>query len=307
MMMAEAYCGGVDMGVTSWRAGLWTPEGSLVGWEAGQTDIADYEGTITAVGDTLQRIADRADGQIVTVSMGVASAVEDGNLTQAEDMTPWVKDGRRPGDDLARAIPDLNSDKEAVRIWNDMVVIAFSQVEKNRTNRKRVSGTVATVSSGFNTATYDGEGNVAPDEAGHEPYTPEDQGRLVSICGCGNPGHCGAYISGEGFANNHEGMKLKDGLAIPEVRTLYVADLAAITIGFIERHIRDRGHQAEEIRWTGGVALNNRDIVFDEVHGRVNDHFAEQSPVFETVIMDDLAGMHGAGADARNHYHEAET
>lgn len=290
-MSVELYVAGADIGASNVRAGLWTPEGDLLGWERSRTDIDNYAGTVEWVCETVDTLAKERGGCVGAISLAVAAEVIDGELTKAEDLTPWL--GKRPATDVEDCLSERGHRPYFSGVDNDTVAIARSQTGIDAANGYKADGTVVTWSSGYNAATYRVDGSVQADEAGHEHLRPG------ATCGCGADGHVGAHVSGNGVAHN-SGIAMSEWLEDPANQAQLVTDMSLATIQMLERHRRDRNHFAEELRWTGGVALGNPDLAFIRVASQVRKALGpKDAPAFETVTMGDLAGMHGAAVAAQ--------
>jgi hypothetical protein len=175
---------------------------------------------------------------------------------------------------------------------NDVVAIALSQQAVNSRNGRPVRGIATTLSSGWGAALYWEDGVTKADEPGHEHL------RSGAMCPCGQEGHVEAFVSGNGARINH-GMSMKDWLAtVPSAQHELVTDLSDATIAMVERHRATNDFNAEEIRWTGGVALGQPFIVMQRVAIQVQDYFGEK-PAFDAVTMGDQAGLHGTFIDAQ--------
>lgn len=272
-----------DVGATNLRIGVYNDRGEQGALYQTATDPADYEGTIGHIAETLD-ILSRDRGELVAASVAVAAEVgDDGVLTRSGGLSPWL--GRNPGADLAQAL-DLPA--ELVGTPNDVVAIALSQQAVNLKNGRPARGIATTLSSGWGGALYWEEGGVTKsDEPGHEHL------RDGATCPCGGEGHAEAFVSGKGVELNH-GVSMSEWLADPVNAHQFVIDMSDSTLAMLERHAED-GFEAEEVRWTGGVALGQPFIM-----QRVAEDIRVRMPVaVDTVTMGEQAGLHGTLIDAK--------
>ncbi len=284
--MAEQLYAVGDIGATNLRVGLYDEDGKCLIAYSTPTDPDNYEGTVSLIGDFMD-IKSRGVGSVRAASVAVAAEVgDDGVLTRSGGLSPWI--GRNLGEDLGDV---LGLPAERVGTPNDMVAVAISQQDVNLRNGRPVRGIATTLSSGWGGALYWEEGRTASDEPGHEHL------RAGAQCPCGQEGHAEAFISGLGVEIN-KNMNMVAWLSNdPEAAGQLVTDISDATIAMIERHAKgDFEFDAEEIRWTGGVALG-QPFIMQRVADKVHEHDPEL--VFDTVTMGAHAGLHGTLVDAK--------
>lgn len=283
--MAEQLYALGDIGATNMRIGVYTDRSECAAVFRTGTDPGDYEGTLERIAETVD-ILSRERGEIVAASVAVAAEVgDDGVLTRSGGLSPWI--GRNLGEDLGQA---LDLPEGLVGTPNDVVAIALSQQEVNARNGRPARGIATTLSSGWGGALYWEEGKTKSDEPGHEHL------RDGATCPCGQDGHAEAFISGGGIELN-EHMTMEEWLSsTPGAGRQLVVDISDATVAMIERHAADNDFEAEEIRWTGGVALGQPFMM-----QRVAENVRERSPgvAFDMVTMGEQAGLHGTFIDAR--------
>ena len=287
--MAEQLYALGDIGATNLRVGVYNGQGECVGTYNTNTHPDYYEDTVHIVADTVGRMADGyGHGKIVAASMAVAAEVnENGELTRAGGLSPWI--GRNLGQDMEIA---LGLPSGLVGTPNDVVAIAISQQNINLGNGRPVKGIATTLSSGWGGALYWEADVTKSDEPGHEHL------RFGAMCPCGQEGHAEAYVSGNGVMLNH-GVDMQSRLEmVPDAQQQLVTDLSTATIAMIERH-RASGFDAEEIRWTGGIALGQPFIIF-RVANEIRYRFGDSQPIaIDTITMGEQAGIHGTFIDAQ--------
>jgi predicted NBD/HSP70 family sugar kinase len=224
----------------------------------------------------------KGKGEIVAGSVAVAGAIDvNGELTQAGDLSPWIK--RNLKRDMSDA---LGMPLSLVGICNDVEAVALSQRDINIKNRQRRRSVVSTISSGFGAALILEDGSILADEPGHQ-YLREG-----AVCPCGEEGHVEAFISGKGVYKNHR-QKMERWLEDPVNRLKLADDISVSFIKFLDRHKTNNSFVPEEFRWTGGVALNQPDIMQSAARS-VKSTLKSGAPAFDTVTMGDHAGLHGA-------------
>jgi predicted NBD/HSP70 family sugar kinase len=285
-----------DIGATNTRVAIYNETGTASTFYSMPTEVGDYDSMVELVADTAERLASMTGTglEIASASVAVAARVdEDGVLTKSGDLTPWL--GRNLGADLAQA---LGLEPEQVGTPNDAVAIALSQQYVNQQNGQPVQGYATTLSSGWGGAMHWAEaGRVQGDEPGHEFL------RDGAVCPCGGEGHAEAFISGKGVENNH-GFSMSQWLEqTPGAPTQMMDDVTTAMVAAIrrvERASRSDFH-AEELRWTGGVALN-QPFIMAQVAERIREYFAEADGrrlVVDTVTTGEHAGLHGTFIDAQ--------
>lgn len=279
-----------DIGATNLRVGIYNDNGEfLIGQQTG-TNPNDYEGAVQTVADMVQTLhPDR--GEVVAASVAVAATVDDnGVLVKSGQLSPWL--GKKLSQDLAQA---LDFPEERVGAHNDMVAVALSQQHVNQLNGRPVEGVASTLSTGWGGALYWAEGKTKGDEPGHEYL------RDGGTCTCGGEGHAEAFVSGGGVRIN-QGVSMEEWLGSLGSQRQLVEDLSAATIAMIERLEGDNDFEAQEMRWTGGIALAHPFII-SRVAPEVQAHFREaqngRSIAFDTVTMGEQAGLHGTLIDAQ--------
>jgi predicted NBD/HSP70 family sugar kinase len=286
--MAEQLYALGDIGASNLRVGVYNNQIECLAVYHTGTNPDDYESTVQTIADTVEQIAG-SRGPVVAASMAVAAEVSDtGELTRSGGLSPWI--GRNLGQDLEAAFDLPNG---LVGTPNDVVAIALSQQAINLRNGRPVRGIATTLSSGWGGALYWEEGVTKSDEPGHEHL------RSGSMCPCGQEGHAEAFVSGLGVKINH-GMDMQEWLAtVPGAQHQLVSDLSNATASMVERHMAANDFEAEEIRWTGGVALSQSFIVMQRLAVQVQNHFGQKKPAFDSVTMGDQAGLHGTFIDAQ--------
>lgn len=292
--MAEHIYALGDIGATTTRVAAYNETGTASLFMTMPTERHDYEGMVQRIADETAALSRLTGLEVASASIAVAAQVdESGVLTKSGDLTPWV--GNNLGRDLAAA---MELDPELVGTPNDALAIALSQQYVNEQNGRPVQGYATTLSSGWGGALHWAEaGRVQADEPGHEFL------RHGATCPCGEEGHAEAFISGKGVENNL-GLSMSDWLEqtrgapqqmIDDVTTAMVA-----AIGRLERAARG-DFRAEELRWTGGVAMNQT-FIMAQVAQRIREHFAEADGrrlVVDTVTAGEHAGLHGTFIDAQ--------
>jgi predicted NBD/HSP70 family sugar kinase len=278
--MSEGLVALGDIGASQTRLVVKDTDGLTVGELYAPTNVADYEGSLTSWVDGWQAMADGKP--IIAAAIAIAAAVNprNGELVKAGDLTPWV--GCRPA---ARLTTILGRE---TGILNDVEAIAESQLYINRRNGLWVSGIANTLSSGWGATRYDSN-EVMPDEPGHEYL------RDGAVCPCGEQGHAEAWISGNGKFHNTN-MPMEDWLKLPGNYEELATDVSQAVVDMLHRHKQLDGFWPDELRWTGGVALN-QPFLMRSVHDRVVQQLelsAEDTPAFDTVTMMGQAGIHGA-------------
>lgn len=285
-----------DIGATNSRARLMTIEGHPVGdMPPVPTITSDYEGSVGSVVDRLDQVATERGLTIVGGSFAIAGTPDsEGKLIQAGGLSPWI--GRYPGRDLADG---LGLGEESIGVMNDVVAIAASQQAVNKENGRPVDGTAATWSSGFNVANYLADGGLQGDEAGHEVLELDGE---HAVCPCDEHNlvdHVEGFVSGDGIHLN-TGIAPVEWLRDPKNASKLVTRMSTALIQMIERHSRERGgFSAQEMAWTGSVALKNPFLV-RRVAGSVKKELGpDQAPAFVTADMGEDAGLHGTFVDAK--------
>ncbi len=288
--MSETLFAIGDIGGTNFRLGLYTELGEKLLERTIPTDPSQ-EGSYEA---SVDKIVDFLGGQhkgfeVTSASFAVAAEVaEDGTLTKSGALTPWV--GRNLRRDLAN---ELSMPEELIGTPNDVVAIAISQQHVNLRNMQCVDGIASTLSTGWGGALYFAGGETKSDEPGHEFL------RAGATCTCGEDGHAEGWISGGGVMLNH-GLDMSTWLKEqPDATVQLTQDIASATLAMIERvKAANPRFEPEEIRWTGGVALN-QPFIMQNVADVIRDHFTNLIEV-DTVTMGEHAGIHGTFIDARD-------
>jgi predicted NBD/HSP70 family sugar kinase len=291
--MSERLFALTDVGGSKLCTAVWDDEMRPLGMETTATNPADYYGTVDAIAETAQRIAD-GRGEIVAISAVVAGELDDhGRLVRAGELTPWL--GVCLGVDLAGA---MNIPQERGGVNNDTKAAALSQQHINGQNGNTNIGFATTLSTGWGGAIYlpHGEGGVIPDEPGHRFL------RKGAICPCGQPGHAEAHISGAGVLRNH-GISMEGWLRDRDNAGQFVVDVSESVMSLVERH-GDMGIKLQEIRWMGGVA-SNQQVLMRAAYDRTRHEFGSNAPGWDAMTMGSMAGLHGAYLDARQRAAEA--
>lgn len=149
-----------DTGATNSRVAVYNNRMELVGRNTSPTNPEDYESSLQLIADTAQLIAE-SKGEIVAASVAIGARVDqDGVITKAGGLTPWVGRNLREDVEAAFSLP-----AGRVGAFNDVVAIAISQHKINADNKRAVDGVAATLSSGFNDALYFRDGTTHDDEA----------------------------------------------------------------------------------------------------------------------------------------------
>lgn len=281
--MKELFVSG-DIGATQMRVAVFDIKAFAHSIIYDETIPEDYEGSVQKFADLSQAAAE-GKGEIVAASTAVAASVDRaGVLTVSGALNGWI--GKNLKNDVADA---LGIPHERSGAMNDVEAIACSQRSVNSENGRHVAGYAATLSSGFGGARYHQEG-VESDEPGHE-YLKDG-----ADCPCGQHGHVEAHISGKGVLLNHH-VAMKDWLKSAENAATLVTDISDAVVALIERHRNRDDFEPEEIKWTGGVALN-QPFVMQRVLGRMKEKLDGQVPSFGRIDMGDQAGLHGTFMDA---------
>jgi len=285
-MVEQLYALG-DVGASNLRVGVYNDQSECLAVYHTETNPNNYEATIQIIADTVEQIAG-GRGEVVSASVAIAAEVSNaGVLIRSGGLNPWI--GRNLGQDLEAAFDLPNG---LVGTPNDVVAIALSQQAINLRNERPIRGIATTLSSGWGGALYWEECGTKSDEPGHEHL------RSGSMCPCGQEGHTEAFVSGNGVKIN-QGVDMREWLAtVPGAQHQLVTDLSNATIAMIERHRTTNDFDAEEIRWTGGVALGQPFVVMQRVATQVQDYFGEK-PAFDSVTMGNQAGLHGTFIDAQ--------
>jgi predicted NBD/HSP70 family sugar kinase len=279
--MSNSFYGVADCGATRTRVAVFDPEGNRLGLISQPTKVREYDRHIQGIADNMGLIV-KGKGEIVAGSVAVAGAIDvNGELTQAGDLSPWIK--RNLKRDMSDA---LGMPLSLVGICNDVEAVALSQRDINIKNRQRRRSVVSTISSGFGAALILEDGSILADEPGHQ-YLREG-----AVCPCGEEGHVEAFISGKGVYKNHR-QKMERWLEDPVNRLKLADDISVSFIKFLDRHKTNNSFVPEEFRWTGGVALNQPDIMQSAARS-VKSTLKSGAPAFDTVTMGDHAGLHGA-------------
>lgn len=291
--MAENLYAVGDIGATNLRLAIYNDVGEWKLSQETRTDPQDYEGTVERLTDIVTGMHP-GRGEVVAASVAVAAEVgEDGVLTRSGGLSPWI--GKNLGHDIGEA---LGLADDLVGTPNDVVAIALSQQHVNRVNGQPVEGIATTLSSGWGGALYWGEGRTQSDEPGHEHL------RDGATCPCGGEGHAEAHVSGNGILQN-QGVDMRSWLANePGAQQQLVTDLSEATIAMIDRveDVRDPSFEAQELRWTGGVALG-QPFIMGRVADNIRGHFMESQRrqlVVDTVTAGEHAGLHGTFIDAQD-------
>ena len=138
---------------------------------------------------------------------------------------------------------------------------------------------------------FEEDDKTKSDELGHERLRPG------GVCTCGQEGHAEAFISGGGVKINH-GMDMEEWLrSTPGASRELVTDISTAMIAMIERHEAGSWFEAEELRWTGGVALG-QPFIMQRVAHEIKERFGTRIAT-DTVTMGDQAGLHGTFIDAQ--------
>jgi predicted NBD/HSP70 family sugar kinase len=266
-----------DIGASQTRLVLKDLSGETVGELFEPTDPSNYETSVNKWADSWRAMA--GERQIIGAALAIAAAVEPetGELIQAGDLTPWL--GQWPGHDLGHLL-DIT-----VGVRNDVEAIAASQQHVNAENGYLIAGVATTLSSGWGAALYDGESYIKSDEPGHEDL------RLGATCTCKGEGHAEAWISGNGKLLN-TGLEMPEWLKIPGNSDLLAADISIAVIGALLRYEKRDGFWPDEIRWTGGVALN-QPFIMQDAGARVRHELGPRAPAFDTATYGGQAGIHG--------------
>jgi predicted NBD/HSP70 family sugar kinase len=279
--MSNSFYGVADCGATRTRVAVFDPEGNRLGLISQPTKVREYDRHIQGIADNMGLIV-KGKGEIVAGSVAVAGAIDvNGELTQAGDLSPWIK--RNLKRDMSDA---LGMPLSLVGICNDVEAVALSQRDINIKNRQRRRSVVSTISSGFGAALILEDGSILADEPGHQYL------RVGAVCPCGEEGHVEAFISGKGVYKNHR-QKMERWLEDPINRLKLADDISVSFIKFLDRHKINNSFVPEEFRWTGGVALNQPDIMQSAARS-VKSTLKSGAPAFDTVTMGDHAGLHGA-------------
>lgn len=284
--MSEVLFGAADCGASQTRIIVCDDQMREVGRVELKTDPDNYDGTVNAIADNTIEIAKGYGGELVAASVVVAATVDDGELVVSGALSPWL--GKRLGNDVAEAV-DLPF--ERVCSLNDMDAAAISQQRINEDNERPMDGIAMTLSSGWGGSRYgfDDDGRVTNIEPGHRRL------RTGAKCPCGQDGHAEAFISGNGVRINH-GVSMQERLKNPQAADQLVTDISTAVIGLIEEQRAD-GFEPDELRWTGGVALN-QPLIMRRAAQTVRDVIGE-GPAWENLTMLKDAGLHGAYLEAR--------
>lgn len=284
--MAETLFALGDCGATQTRIAIADVNGFVHDVYRMATKPGDYEGSVQDIADYVETASSKR-GRVEVISFAVAAELDStGKLIKSGGLTPWV--GKVLGADLAVA---TGMPEGLVGTMNDVVAIAKSQAKHNETNNIYLDGYATTLSSGWGGARYHESGEVEGDEPGHEQLRDGD------ICPCGQHGHAEAYISGNGIFGN-KGVKMEEWLQNPLAVNSFVRDVSNAVIDLLHRHVEKDDFRPEEIRWTGGVALNHPFILMHRVHKNVRDMLGSLAPNFDTVTYGEQAGIHGTFIDA---------
>jgi predicted NBD/HSP70 family sugar kinase len=251
-------------------------------------DLDNYEASIGTLADTVELITP-ASGEVVAASVAVAAQVtESGELTGTDELSPWT--GKYLKQDLGSA---LALPKELVGTPNNVVAIALSQQYVNSADGKPVKGIATTLGNGWGAALYSEEGEIKGDEPGHQHL------RQSARCPCGGRDHVAAFISGKGVELNH-GKTMQEWLAsVPDASEQLTIDITTATVAMLERHKTTNGFEAEEVRWTGGIALG-RPLMMLQVAMQVQKRFGPgEAPTFGIITKGRQASLHGTFIDAQ--------
>jgi fructokinase len=191
---------GIDLGGTKIEAIVLDAIGAVTFRERRSTPRGDYDGTIDAISELVQR-ADRAVGRPCTVGIGMPGAVSPATGLVKNANSTWLN-GRRLGPDLESRLG------RAVRLANDANCFALSEASDGA---GRGSGAVFGVIIGtgcgggvvVNGRVLTGPNAIAG-EWGHNPLPwPEDAERPGPPCYCGKRGCLETFISGPGLARDY--------------------------------------------------------------------------------------------------------
>jgi predicted NBD/HSP70 family sugar kinase len=283
--MAERLLALGDCGGTNTRVMIFNEDGHPYRDAVFPTVIPDYIGSVQRIADAIEEQS-AGLGEVVSASIAIAATSdESGLLIQAGELTPWV--GHNFAGDIATA---LSFPKHSVGAPNDVEAIGISQQDANAKTGQLVNGVAATLSTGFNTAYYEGKGAVRGGEEGHEHL------REGAICTCGQEGHVEAWITGGGVEKN-QGLPMKEWLGDPKAENQLVQDIAVTFVNLLERQKQEHRFTPVEVRWTGSVAIW-QPFVIQRSAALLREHMGSEAPRFDMATYAFRAGLHGTYVDA---------
>lgn len=287
--MSDRLYGVADVGGTQERTAVFDDDMRMLDLIIGSVNTADYEGSVRGLAANIHRIARAAGGELVAVTVGVASELDDdGCLRLGGALSKW--DGRQIGVDVGA---ELGLPAERSGALNDMEAVAESQLAVNEAQGVEEDGAVDTLSSGWGGKPYGKDRKVGYDSPGHEHL------RDGAKCPCGGVGHTEAHLSGNGIKLNH-GVSAKEWLRDGTNAEQFVTDLSTALVAMITRR-REEGYPMDVSRWMGGVH-NGQPVLVERAWARVREALrarGQTPPVREAVTLgSDMAGLHGAYVNA---------
>src|SRR5438093_5444447 len=191
---------GVDLGGTKIEAVAIADDGREHARRRVQTPRGDYDRTLAAVVDLVNRIEQEIGGR-GTVGIGIPGAVSPATHLIKNANSTWLI-GRPLADDLARLLD------RSIRLANDANCFALSEATDGAAVGADVvfgvilgTGTGAGVVIGGKVVTG---ANAIAGEWGHNPLpAPRDDERPGPLCYCGRHGCVETFLSGPGLARDY--------------------------------------------------------------------------------------------------------
>jgi fructokinase len=191
---------GVDWGGTKIEAVALSREGELLEKRRVATPQGDYGGCIEALAGLVHGIEANL-GRKGSVGVGIPGAISPATGLVMNANSTW-NNGQRLDDDLARALG------REVRIENDANCFAVSEAIDGAGRDGRVVlgvilGTGVGAGIAIDGVALGGRNRIAG-EFGHNPLPwPKDDERPGPACFCGRAGCIETFVSGTGFARDH--------------------------------------------------------------------------------------------------------
>lgn len=287
---------GIDLGGTKIEGIALAGDGREVGRERVPTPRGDYDGTIAAIAEVVQRLEARHGGP-ASVGVGIPGVISPGTGLVKNANSTWLI-GRAFDEDLASAL------RRPVRTANDANCFALSEATDG-------AGAGAPVVFGVILGTGVGGGvvvrgrivegvNRIGGEWGHNPLPwPSESERPGPACYCGRTGCIETFLSGAGLARDHAGdtRPVSDAAAIAGLAAEGEPAAAAALARYTNRLARALASVINlldpDLIVLGG-GLSQIDALYAEVPARWGEY------VFSDTVVTRLArAQHGDASGVR--------
>jgi fructokinase len=287
---------GIDWGGTKIEAVALSPDGDLLDKRRVATPQGDYAGCIAAIARLVGEIESRL-GRRGSVGVGIPGAISPATGLVMNANSTWNR-GQRLDHDLARAL-----DRE-VRVENDANCFAVSEAVDGAGRGERVVwgviiGTGAGSGIAIDGVALGGRNRIAG-EWGHNPLPwPRDEERPGPACFCGRSGCIETFVSGTGFARDHN-AKTGQALRAEEI----VAAMRAGDAGASASFERYRDRLARAIAHAVNI-LDPDVIVLGGGMSNIEELYADLATLIEPWVFSDsfatpvLRHIHGDSSGVR--------